>query len=56
VSGAAFYNTACGGLFLTVASLTISSHKSANNIPAAAAPCGIRLVSVMPGNVFTSRQ
>jgi len=38
------------------ASWTIRSHNSGNEIPAAAAACGMRLVCVMPGSVFASRQ
>src|SRR6185436_11637117 len=34
----------------------ISSHALANSIPTAAADCGKRLVRVIPGRVFTSRQ
>ena len=35
---------------------TIFSQRSSKPIPAAAAACGIRLSSVIPGSVFASRQ
>src|SRR5262249_38059918 len=38
------------------ASLAISSQAFANPMPTAAADCGNRLVPVIPGSVFTSRQ
>ena len=38
------------------ASVTIRSHNSGNEIPAAAAACGTRLNPVIPGKVFASRQ
>src|SRR4029079_10325314 len=34
----------------------IRSHKSPKSIPAALADCGRRLVAVIPGRVFTSKQ
>ena len=50
---------AAGGFYLDVldeyASWVIRSHNSGNEIPAAAAACGMRLVSVIPGRVFASR-
>src|SRR5688500_16969409 len=38
------------------ASFATLSQKSGKLIPIAAAPCGMRLSSVIPGNVFASRQ
>jgi hypothetical protein len=38
------------------ASFAMRSQSTGKSIPAAAAPCGTRLVAVIPGNVFASRQ